>query len=57
MKYYMVNGKNRHIPMTFWTPAESKADAVISFFVGTNGTEITSIYRISKKHFKEQTKF
>lgn len=53
----MVNGKNRHIPMTFWTPAESKADAVISFFVGTNGTEITSIYRISKKHFKEQTKF
>ena len=50
MKYYKVIGKDKHIPKTYYCPAESVADAKIDFYLNV-GTDISYVFMITKKEY------
>jgi hypothetical protein len=55
MKYYRIFGKNRYIPVCVCVKCESQADAKILFYLDY-GTDISGIYKISKKEYKSAMK-
>ena len=52
--FYKIYGKNKHIPIVFLTSAGNVPEAKINFYCDTEGTDIDSIYRITKQQYDKE---
>ena len=49
-KYYQIVGKNKHIPVSYYTTAKNQSEAKQNFFI-ESGDTINYVLQITKKLF------